>query len=83
MVRIPRFHRGGPGSIPGQGIFYVKPRSLKKNIKTILEAARSRTWNLLIRSQTRYPLRHNPLKMVVENSLINRFTVYIVIIKKC
>ena len=24
------------------------------------EPTRSRTWNLLIRSQTRYPLRHRP-----------------------
>ena len=29
------------------------------NIKN-LELARIRTWNLLIRSQTRYPLRHKP-----------------------
>ena len=28
---------------------------------TIFELARSRTWNLLIRSQARYPLRHKPL----------------------
>ena len=27
-----------------------------------LEPARSRTWNLLIRSQTRYPLRHWPYR---------------------
>ena len=29
-------------------------------LKTALELARIRTWNLLIRSQTRYPLRHKP-----------------------
>ena len=29
-------------------------------VKWMLEPARSRTWNLLIRSQTRYPLRHWP-----------------------
>ena len=29
-----------------------------KKIKKISDLARIRTWNLLIRSQTRYPLRH-------------------------
>ena len=28
--------------------------------KNIYEPARIRTWNLLIRSQARYPLRHRP-----------------------
>ena len=32
-------------------------------LKCALELARIRTWNLLIRSQTRYPLRHKPLKV--------------------
>ena len=30
------------------------------NSKIAFELARIRTWNLLIRSQTRYPLRHKP-----------------------
>ena len=33
----------------------------KCRIKPSFELARIRTWNLLIRSQTRYPLRHKPL----------------------
>ncbi len=32
----------------------------KERKKNIIELARIRTWNLLIRSQTRYPLRHEP-----------------------
>ena len=32
----------------------------RKDIIKSNEPARSRTWNLLIRSQTRYPLRHWP-----------------------
>ena len=32
------------------------------------ELARIRTWNLLIRSQTRYPLRHKPRHMQVKGS---------------
>ena len=31
--------------------------------KICFELARIRTWNLLIRSQTRYPLRHKPLRL--------------------
>ena len=33
-------------------------------VKKTFELARIRTWNLLIRSQTRYPLRHKPLAFV-------------------
>ena len=29
-------------------------------LQKVCELARIRTWNLLIRSQTRYPLRHEP-----------------------
>ena len=29
-------------------------------LQKLCELARIRTWNLLIRSQTRYPLRHEP-----------------------
>ena len=39
------------------------PRKLDQVIerhKNVYELARIRTWNLLIRSQTRYPLRHKP-----------------------
>ena len=32
-----------------------------KKMTSRVELARTRTWNLLIRSQTRYPLRHKPL----------------------
>ena len=41
-----------------------RPRKLDQVIerhKNVYELARIRTWNLLIRSQTRYPLRHKPL----------------------
>ena len=31
-----------------------------ENLQKVCELARIRTWNLLIRSQTRYPLRHEP-----------------------
>ena len=74
VVRIPAFHVGGPGSIPGVGTrvlpvwhSVVVPSSRRKRLSSIafqsqnpVELARSRTWNLLIRSQTRYPLRHKP-----------------------
>ena len=33
MVRIPRFHRGGPGSIPGQGtIFLIFLKKVSKSL---------------------------------------------------
>ena len=41
-----------------------RPRKLDQVIerhKNVYELARIRTWNLLIRSQTRYPLRHAPV----------------------
>ena len=31
MARIWRFHRHGPGSIPGQGILYVQKETGKKH----------------------------------------------------
>ena len=37
------------------------PTAVVKKNKKRIERARIRTWNLLIRSQTRYPLRHTPL----------------------
>ena len=40
----------------------VFPKVKQKSI----ERARIRTWNLLIRSQTRYPLRHTPLHIVAD-----------------
>jgi hypothetical protein len=41
---------------------------VNKQEKKIFEPARTRTWNLLIRSQTRYPLRHRPLQSLYNNS---------------
>ena len=38
------------------GIISITNEYLQK----LCELARIRTWNLLIRSQTRYPLRHEP-----------------------
>ena len=38
--------------------------------KSVFEPARIRTWNLLIRSQTRYPLRHRSCELVVGSTLI-------------
>ena len=34
---------------------------VKKIIRKKIDPARIRSWNLLIRSQTRYPLRHEPM----------------------
>ena len=38
--------------------------------KSVFEPARIRTWNLLIRSQTRYPLRHRSCELAVGITLI-------------
>ena len=41
-------------------------KQISKATQKKYELARIRTWNLLIRSQTRYPLRHKPR---VENGI--------------
>ena len=46
-----------PGSTPFAG---GSPGRATTDSKPGFELARIRTWNLLIRSQTRYPLRHKP-----------------------
>ncbi len=35
VVRIPAFHVGGPGSIPGMGTLFYDARSLKFGYKTL------------------------------------------------
>ena len=40
---------------------FIKPQQTRHKHKREYELARIRTWNLLIRSQTRYPLRHKPM----------------------
>jgi hypothetical protein len=44
----------------------VSVKNLQKRSKKSRDPARIRTWNLLIRSQTRYPLRHRTLLVVQE-----------------
>ena len=46
-------------------VLWSEERSLKR--MQFLELARIRTWNLLIRSQARYPLRHKPLAHLVTS----------------
>ena len=71
MVRIPRSHRGGRGSIPRLGSYfcfsnivciYQKRKTylnyLFLDLKKKSDPDETRTRNLLIRSQTRYPLRY-------------------------
>ena len=66
--------------IYGSTIFF-DDSELKGNVRLctdkrklgIIELARIRTWNLLIRSQTRYPLRHKPFKSVCHYIMLDTF----------
>ena len=46
----------------------------KEYKKKVYELARIRTWNLLIRSQTRYPLRHKPSATLDEQFDLSHIT---------
>ena len=43
--------------------------STGKKVEKDFELARGRTWNLLLRRQTRYPLRHKP-DVQLDNNLV-------------
>ena len=58
---VPRF--------AGQAVDHRLRDAMGSNSKIAYELARIRTWNLLIRSQTRYPLRHEPLRHWVQGSM--------------
>ena len=55
----PRFRESGGQKKKKYGITSIDGQNEKR-----IELARIRSWNLLIRSQTRYPLRHKPAVII-------------------
>ena len=95
VVSIPACHAGDRGSIPRRGgmhvltimlwDFYASQHMKLSTIVMLVEKekscdlARIRTWNLLIRSQTRYPLRHKTMGFQSTKSASPLNTAYIIL----